>query len=133
MKFKLFLKEAMGEKKSIAIDFDRVIHSYDDGWRDGKIYGTVVNGAREAINKLKKNYKIIIFTSRILGDDQDKKKKDMENWLSKNGIYFDEILPKVLAVAYVDDRAITVDPHRDKSLSWGNAINKIKDLEKNEE
>lgn len=36
-------------KKSIAIDFDGVIHDYNNGWQNGKIYGKPIEGAFEGI------------------------------------------------------------------------------------
>ena len=42
----------MLEKKSISIDFDRVIHKYSEGWKDGTIYDEPVDGAIEAIKRL---------------------------------------------------------------------------------
>jgi hypothetical protein len=30
--------------RSIGVDFDRVIHSYHDGWRNGEIYGRPMPG-----------------------------------------------------------------------------------------
>jgi hypothetical protein len=35
--------------KTVAIDFDGVIHKYGKGWRDGSIYDEEVKGALEAI------------------------------------------------------------------------------------
>jgi len=51
-------------KKTIALDFDGVIHKYSMGWQDGKIYDPPMNGAIQAINSLIKHYKIFIFTAR---------------------------------------------------------------------
>lgn len=52
-------------KKTIAFDFDGVIHKYSKGWQDGKIYDVPVKGALEGLVELyNKDYEIIIFTTR---------------------------------------------------------------------
>jgi phosphoheptose isomerase len=53
------------EKNNIAIDFDGVIHTFDKGWYDGTCYGKPIKGSLEAIKKIYKKNKIIIFTSKV--------------------------------------------------------------------
>ena len=51
--------------KTIAIDFDGVIHKYSKGWQDGSIYDEPVEGAFEAIQHYMKNdYAVFIFSTR---------------------------------------------------------------------
>lgn len=51
--------------KSIAIDFDGVIHRYSKGWQDGSIYDEPINGCFEAIKELMdKGYAVFIFSTR---------------------------------------------------------------------
>lgn len=100
--------------KTIAIDFDGVIHSYHKGWHDGTIYGEPVPGAFEAIRKLQlAGYAVYVHTSRD--------EAQVFEWLFKHDvaatygatIQFWDNLDVVLvsnrklpAVAYIDDRAI---------------------------
>lgn len=110
MSFKDFIKK----KKNCAIDFDGVIHSYHKGWYDGSIYGYVIPGAKEAIDKLKNDYNIIIYTARIIGNPDAI--YDIEKFLIDNDIYYDEIKEKIIAEFYIDDRAIRVDP--ENNYKW---------------
>ena len=51
--------------KTVAIDFDGVIHQYSKGWQDGSIYDPPVAGAFDAIeNLILRDYSVFIFTSR---------------------------------------------------------------------
>ncbi|MFF4777630.1 hypothetical protein ACFY05_32865 [Microtetraspora fusca] len=55
--------------KTIAVDFDRVLHSYERGWHDGTIYGTLVPGADEALRTLMAKHAVYVLTTRRpLGD-----------------------------------------------------------------
>ena len=56
------------EKKNLAIDFDGVIHNADKGWFDGTCYGEPLPGAIDAIKRLSKQYKIVIFTAKAKVD-----------------------------------------------------------------
>ena len=47
------------EKNQIGVDFDGVIHSNSLGFHDGTIYDEPIEGSREALERLSKNYKII--------------------------------------------------------------------------
>lgn len=96
---------------------------------DGSIYGTPITGAKEFLNLLKKDFEIVIFTSRIVGDSDGKKEEELSDWLTKYEIPFDDIKEKVIAIAYVDDRAVKVN-RTEHEFSWSNAYEDIKTLSK---
>lgn len=51
--------------KTIAIDFDGVIHAYSKGWQDGKIYDEPVHNSIVSINDLLRvGYSVFIFSTR---------------------------------------------------------------------
>lgn len=88
-------------KKTIASDFDGVLHKYSMGWSDGTIYDVPVEGAREKIIMLlDAGFEVVVFTTR-------KDKKAIGKWLE----HWDfPPLPitneKIPALAYIDDRAL---------------------------
>lgn len=102
-------------KKTIAVDFDGVIHRYNKGWQDGSIYDVPVKNSAIQLKRLvDKGYKVVIFTTRInpeLGDDIKIEKEKIVNWLDINGFergvhYHDITALKPKAIAYIDDRAV---------------------------
>lgn len=118
-----FFNEEKEYKKTIAIDFDGVIHSYHKGLYDGTIYGYVLPGAKEQLKLFReKGYNIIINTARIVDYETNKlnpeKKRILEKWLREHDIPYDDIFPKPIAHIYIDDRAFRIDPIEDKKLSW---------------
>lgn len=91
--------------RTVAIDFDGVIHPYTHGWGDGSVYPEPpMRGAIEAMERLiKRQYKVVIFTARENRDE-------VRDWLLN---YWQSDLPvpeitniKPPAIAYIDDRAI---------------------------
>jgi hypothetical protein len=63
--------------KTIAIDFDGVIHAYSKGWQDGKCYDTPVPGCFEAIQKfMAEGYSVFILSTRS--------PKQIKRWLYEN-------------------------------------------------
>jgi hypothetical protein len=103
-------------KPTLCIDFDGVIHSYDKGWQDGSIYGTLVPGfvvwAIEASN----TFKLVVYSSRSTSNANIVR---MEMWLEKQLAerlmpreieQFMELLSfsneKPAAFLTIDDRAI---------------------------
>jgi hypothetical protein len=51
--------------KTIAVDFDGVIHKYSKGWMDGSIYDEPIENTFEVIKQMMDNgYSVFVFTAR---------------------------------------------------------------------
>ena len=112
--------------RSVAVDFDGVIHTYSEGWQDGSIYDPPMLGAIEGLHKLMEFFAVFVHTTR--------QPYPVAQWLEEQGIpayveldagepreFWDEqgkVLVtnrKLPAVAYIDDRAI-------RFLDWDQAL-----------
>jgi len=118
--------------KTIAVDFDGVIHAYSKGWHDGTIYDGPVFGAIEGLWRLMDYCAVFVHTTRSAGQ--------VAEWLAGYG--FDVVThsqaegggepllfwtrrdallvtnQKLPAVAYLDDRAV-------RFTSWGAALREL--------
>ena len=75
--------------KTIAVDFDGVIHQYSRGWQDGTIYDPPLPGALEALATLMETYAVFIHTTRDPGA--------VAGWLAERGFdNLDKFLDKTL-------------------------------------
>ena len=108
-------------KPTLAIDFDGTIA--DDS--NFPIIGEPKKGVKEAIDKLSEKYEIVIDscrTSRVFKKSPVYQKRidEMIGWLNENKIKYDRINMgdegKVLAEAYIDNRAIRFEDNWDKIL-----------------
>jgi len=105
--------------KIVAIDFDGCIADYSKGWLGENVFGDVIPGCKEALQRMKDDgYKIIIYTVR-------EHTRWLEQYFKSNGIpydYINESVPgtysndgsKVYADVYIDDRAVTFDGNWEK-------------------
>ena len=120
---------------TIAIDFDGVIHKSSKGFHDGTIYDEPVEGSIEAIKKLAKKYRLVIYTCKGRPERPlIKGKTGIEliwEWLEKYGI--DECIDEVnglkpRAKCYIDDKSIRFENWKqaleeidEDSISWVSA------------
>lgn len=103
--------------RTVAVDFDGVIHSYEKGWQDGTIYGDFMPGAVVALSRLMHSYAVFVHTTRNA--------RQVARWIedrSGHGIECTTRVPrsgfwnnqgyllitnrKLPALAYIDDRGI---------------------------
>lgn len=92
----------------LCLDFDGVIHSYEHGWRDGSIYGTVTPGFLTWLAIAQEYFRIVIYSSRSA---QPNGTEQMKQWLARQnggtlptGLEFSASKPP--AFLTIDDRAV---------------------------
>ena len=124
-------------EKTIALDFDGVLHRYSRGWADGTIYDPPVEGAVQAVRTLlDKGYGLVIHTCRVNGDPDaafteeqpDARDQSIRTWLIENGFPEEwalmvEIWPKPTAFLYVDDRGRRFE--RADRGEWDNLVRSL--------
>lgn len=105
-------------KKTIAVDFDGVIHRYSKGWHDGTIYDPPMPGAIEGLKQLLESYFVFVFTTRGVESVVQYLREHEVNAIADNSHIYpdrkfwnieDTILVtnrKLAAIVYIDDRAL---------------------------
>lgn len=102
--------------KTIALDFDGVIHRYSKGWHDGTAYDTPCLCAEDAIKQLLKSFSVAILSTRDPAQIQDWMRQHMPDipthimqphdkfWNATGVVGIAH--HKIAASVYVDDRAV---------------------------
>lgn len=115
------------EQFNISVDFDGVIHDHK-GVGDGTVSGDMIPGAREALEQLSKNYRIIVFTAKAKPDRPLVGGKNgtelVWEWLEKHDVsrFVNSITSeKPRAVCYIDDKAI-------RFVNWSQTLADLSDL-----
>lgn len=102
-------------EKTIAVDFDGVLHAYSRGWQDGSIYDPPQEGARDGMYRLMRaGFHVVIYSTRceeriVDGVRQLSQADDVARWLRLHEIPFSEVWTKPgkpIFLALIDDRAI---------------------------
>lgn len=108
----------MTATRTVAVDFDGVLHTYERGWHDGTIYGDWTPGAVGALSQLMSAYAVFVHTTRS--------PSQVARWIERQSGYGFECTTwfprwrtfwnnqglllvtnrKLPAVAYIDDRAV---------------------------
>lgn len=109
-------KDVVQGVRTVAVDFDGVIHEYSMEWHDGTIYDPPLDRSLEALKRLQRaRIAVYVHTTR----DADK----VAQWLSEHGVEATDMCEedhrfwsrndlvlvtdqKLPAVAYIDDRGI---------------------------
>ena len=115
----------MRNRQTVCIDFDGVILRQGVRWVNAaQIIGTVMPGAREAIEGLRQTFTIIVCSARCAHPGAT---KAIQSWLNSNGITVDGVqAEKPGACAYIDDRAVCF------TGDWTATINSTLQLAANE-
>jgi hypothetical protein len=101
-------------KKTIAVDFDGVLHGYSKKWHDGSIYDAPVPGSAEAMQELlDPGFEVVIYSTRchsrtVDGKYQPGQAREIDNYLRTHGIPFTNVhvgAGKPLCVLFIDDNA----------------------------
>lgn len=95
-------------KKIIVLDFDGVIHSYKNRWINEKVIpDPPVDGVKEAIEKLRKKYRVFVKSVRCMMSDAGL--EAVKAYLDKHGIVVDSVVKEIPrnASLLVDDRVLT--------------------------
>lgn len=94
------------ERKSVAVDFDGVIHSYVSGWEGADVISDApVPGAIDFLNELAEHFTVVIFTTRAAHEGAP---EAISDWLTEHGFSPDSYTitaTKGPAIFYLDDRA----------------------------
>jgi len=121
-------------RSAVCVDLDAVLAKYK-GWRGLEKIGDPIPGSREFLTEIKKKFRVIIYTSRInlehmRVDEVARLRAHIEHWLNENELPFDDVFTgfgKPLAVAFVDDRAVSCRPQEDEE-AFENALREIAKL-----
>lgn len=94
--------------RTVVLDFDGVIHSYTSKWQGVDVIpDPPIEGIKEAIEDIRKDYKVVVVSSRCF---QEGGLRAVKAWLDRHDIAVDDVLShKPPAIVYVDDRALTFD------------------------
>lgn len=109
-------------KKTLAIDFDGVLHDAHSGWGDGTCYGDPLTGSLDAIKKLAQKYDIVIFTAKAKPDRPLVKGKTgsllVREWLEKY-----EVLRYIKSITSEKPRAeLYIDDNGYRFVNWQNTL-----------
>jgi len=116
------------EKINLGIDFDGVIHKCSKGYYDGTIYDDPIEGSFEALQRLSKDYTIIVNTCKAKPDrglvNGKTGTKLVWEWLEKHDMasFVSKVTSeKPRARVYIDDKGV-------RFTGWSDALESMETL-----
>lgn len=118
----------MADKLTVAVDLDGVLAEYD-GWEGLDDIGDPIEGAREFLDVLRSEFDVVVYTTRLNPNpfDADEPRASAERctqivvgWLNRHDLPYDDVFVgtgKPIAVAYIDDRAVSCRPQRGSPMA----------------
>lgn len=112
----------------ICVDFDATINSYRSGFtRDGDIPDEPIEGAIDAIARLRRKYKVVVFSTRARTVEG---RNAVIAWLAKyncevDGVTFEKIPAKI----YLDDRGLKFNGNWTEALQEIDKFSTWQDIE----
>lgn len=105
------MSEPVGERYTVAVDFDGVLHSYTSPWVNAEtIPDPPVPGALEWLAEIAADFNVVIFTTR---GKTPEGQRAVRHWLHENGwsagMNATVTAEKPPALIYLDDRAYRFD------------------------
>lgn len=112
--------------RTLAVDFDGVLHSYTSGWKGAvEIPDPPTDGAIEFLQAMRKHYRVVVFTTRA---ETPAGVIAVRDYLHQHGYPIslsDITYTKPPAVVYLDDRALrfdgtfpTLEQIREATIPW---------------
>lgn len=103
--------------KTVAVDFDGVIHPYTRGWQgETPDDEPPVAGAGTALEMLAAHYQVVVFSTRA---ETEVGRQAIREWLAHwqlDGFVTDVVADKPKAIAYIDDRAVVFTGDWERAL-----------------
>ncbi len=97
----------MRDKPILCLDFDGVVHSYENGWGDGSIYGTPTAGFADWAKAAAEHFLLVIHSSRLATPDG---LAQVAAWLKRFDLdWIATSVEKPPAFITIDDRSIRFD------------------------
>lgn len=99
------MNERIEMRKTIAIDFDGVLHAYTTPWtKPEEIHDEPVPGAVEWVTEACSRFEVVVYSVRA---ETVPGREAMKAWLIRNGFPRDVLVmhEKPKAIVYIDDRA----------------------------
>jgi hypothetical protein len=105
-----FPPEFRGGARTIAVDFDGVLHDDYLGFHDGSCYGDPIKGSLDSIQRLSLRFRVVVFSAKARADrplyNGLSGAELIWDWLRKHGLesYVSEVTSeKPRAELYIDD------------------------------
>ena len=115
-------------QRTIAVDFDGTISTFYN-WTGPYSFGPPIEGVKEFLEAIQtRGYQILVYSCR---SKNDRIADSIGAWMKEHSLPYDKIFVhgfKPDASAYIDDRAISVQPQRFGASEYDKALTELDSL-----